>query len=249
VRLNRGIPSGTYLAELGNWKLYQTADGRYKVCAKDAVNGKANYAFAIDGQKIDSHAALDSAKLRNERPELYAVIEDHFRTAEVIPSASNEPTQQEDEGDPYGDLAITRKRRLSPDQEWKRGLLQMRRIEMEHLAARKATTWESAVRMMWAGIFKSKIPDTVAEKAIDWITQHQGEVSLGVLLQIEQDYYAGKYAPNSCATLEAQLDMLAGTNNEDETEANNNGSDESMRPGASRTAEPNDRSDAFSDFL
>lgn len=221
MRTNRGKPSGQYLAQLGNWNLYQTADGKYKVCAVDPVNGKANYSFAVDGQKIDTHAALDSKKLKDERPELYATIESYFKTAEVVPSsASSDQQEASDDGDPYGDLALSRRRKLTTQQNWKRGLLQMRRVDLEHLAVKKASIWESAIRMLYAGVFGAKIDDATAQQAFAWVTQHQGKVDLGVLLQIERDYYAGKYAPNSCATLESQLDLLAGRS-EQPTEAIN----------------------------
>lgn len=223
MRTNKGKPSGQYIGEVGHWKIYQVGDDRYKLCASEPVNGKANYGFAIDGGTFDTHAGLDIAKLRQERPELYESVEKFFKGSAVIPSAAP-AAQPTDDADPYGDLALSRRRTLTPEQNWKRGLLHMRRIEMEHMAAKKESVWESAVRMLWAGAFKTKIDDTTAQQALAWITQHQGGVNLSTLLQIEQDYYAGKYAPNSCATLEAQLDLLAG-NDEQSKEENDNGSE------------------------
>lgn len=229
ARANRGKPTGMWLAQLGAWNLYQTAEGRYKVSAIDPVNGKANYAFAVREGRIDTHAALDSTKLKMERPELRASIEEYFKTAEVIPSSaapSPAAVPQSDEADPYGDLAISRNRKLTPDQNWKRGLLQMRRIEFEHAAAKKPSIWESGIRMLWAGIYGTKIPDSEADRALGWVVQRQGGVDLGILLAAEQEFYAGKYAPQSCATLEAQLDMLAGSNefqNEEEAADGGNG--------------------------
>lgn len=251
MRTNRGKPSGTFQAQLGNWNLYQTADGRFKVSAIDPVNGKANYSFAVKDGKLDAHASPDASKLRTERPELCKSVEEFFRTAEVIPSA--EPTGQPvDEGDPYGDLALSRRRKLSPEQNWKRELLQMRRLDLKHRAAKKTSLWDSAVRMLWAALFGTKIDDDTAAKAVAWIEQHQGDVSLSTVLQIETEYFSGKYAPNSCATMESQLDMLAG-NIEFTTEANNeSGTDEGRAVRSSSAGESTDRisgTDPLSDFL
>lgn len=214
-RTNAGKQTGLFIVELGNWTLRQTADGRYKVAARDPVNGKANYAFGIREGKLDTHMGLDATKLKDERPELHKAVEGYFR------SLTEQPLPMEEEADPYGDLAISRRRKLTPEQNWKRGLLQMRRLEFEHAAAKKESIWESAVRMLWAGVFKTRIPDDKAAEALLWITQRQGGVDLKMLLQVEQDYYSGRYAPNSSRALEEKLGMLAGANefdNEEETE-------------------------------
>lgn len=214
TRTNHGKQTGLFVAELGNWMLRQTGADRYKLAANAPVNGKANYAFGVKETRIDTHAGLDVTKLRDERPDLYKAVEAYFKDA-------GKPASVEEESDPYGDLAISRKRKLIPEQNWRRGLLQMRRIEFEHVAAQKSSIWESGVRMLWAGIFKTRITDKEAEKALHWITQRRGYVDLNMLLQIEQEYYAGKYGPHSSTRLEERLEGLAGANdfdNEEETE-------------------------------
>jgi hypothetical protein len=221
TRSNKGIPAGLFLAEIGAWNLCQTAESRMKVYARDPVNGKANYAFAIKNGAIDTHAALDAAKLRDERPELYKSIEAYLKS-QVEAEAPITPA--EEEADPYGDLALSRRRRLTPEQNWRRGLLQLRRTHMEHVAAKKDSVWESSVRLMYAAVFKAKISDLDAQKAIHWITQCQGEVDLAKLLQIETEYYSGKYGPTSSSTLKAQLDMLSNNNDEFENVEATNGS-------------------------
>lgn len=218
MRTNKGKPQGMFLAELGAWSLYQTADGRYKVAANTPTNGKANYAFGVEGPQIDTHAGLDASKLRAERPELYKSIEKFLKSSdkEVIPSETD--TKAQDDADPYGDLAMSRRRLLTPEQQWRRALLSMRRIELEHTAANKETVWESGVRMAWAGIFKTRIEESDARAALAWITDHAEHVSLEAILQVEQEYYGGKLGPQSCQTLEAKLDLLAGKKEEQENE-------------------------------
>lgn len=228
-RTNKGIPAGLFLAEIGAWNLCQTAETRMKVYARDPVNGKANYAFGIKNGAIDNHAALDAGKLRDERPELYKSIETYLKSqVEIVVDAPM--TSAEEEADPYGDLALSRRRRLSPEQNWRRGLLQLRRTHIEHVAAKKGSIWESAVRLMYAAIFKARISDIDAQKAIHWITQRQGDVDLAKLLQIETEYYSGKYSPAASAMLEAQLDLLSNNNDEFENVEVINGSAVVERP-------------------
>lgn len=211
MKINKGKPSGQYLGAIGSWHIYQTQADRYKLCAVDGVTGKANYMFAILDGKVDTHVGLDASKLKADHPELLKEVNKFF--TQTPPAATESLAAPIDEADPFGDLALSRKRKLTPEQQWKRGLLQLRRIELEHAAAQKESVWDSAIRMMWAGIFKTRIEDVVARQALCYVQQH-GTVSLDDLLQVEQEYYAGKYAPASCSTLEARLDLLAGNNEE-----------------------------------
>jgi hypothetical protein len=206
ARMNKGKPSGTFIAQIGNWNLYQTADSRYKVAAIDPVNGKANYTFNVSNGKVATD--LDHSHLSEARPELLESINAYFK--------SLQPVVVSDESDPYGDLALQRKRKLTPEQNWRRGLLQLKRIELEHTAAKQESIMESAVRMLWIGVFKEKISDAEMEKALTWIRAHGSIVDLKSLLQVEQDFYAGKYAPHSCATLEAQFELIGGTDGSNE---------------------------------
>ena len=242
TRTNKGIKAGLFLAELGAWNLSQTGEGRYKLYARDPVNGKANYAFGIkaDGA-FDTHAGLDVAKLKDERPELFKTTADYFK-AEAAPIVQVE----EEEQDPYGDLALLRRRQLTPEQEWKRALLHMRRVALEAAAAKKDTIWEAGVRMSYAAIFKQKISDEDVVKAIHWITQRQAEVDLKSLLQILTEYYAGKFGPRKCVVLAEQLDLLANNMTEfnNEEEANNgvgNVQLDGKRPDQTPAAEGGDR--------
>lgn len=207
TRINTGKQTGLFVATIGSWNLRQTADGRYKVAAIDPVNGKANYSFGVKDGKIDTHIGLDCTKLAEEHPELFKSIEAYFKEA-MMPTQSIDT----DEADPYGDLALARRRKLTPEQNWKRGLLQMRRLEFEHAAVGASSIWESAVRMLWAGCFGTKIAEPDLDKARQWITQRKGSVDVKDLLRVEQDYYAGKFAPNSSTLLEQNLDTIAGAN-------------------------------------
>lgn len=204
--MNSGKQTGLLVAQFGNWNLRQTADIRYKVAAIDPVNGKANYAFGVKDGRLDTHAGLDCTKLAQEHPELLKNIEEYFKAQLVV---KEEPQSFED-ADPYGDLAISRRQKLTPEQNWRRGLLMMRRVEFEHAAVQGAGVWESAIRMLWAAQFGTKIQDSDMEKARIWITHRKGAVNLRDLLNAEKDYYGGKFAPHSSVNLEAQLDMLAG---------------------------------------
>jgi hypothetical protein len=228
TRTNKGKPNGIFMAELGAWNLCQTAENRFKVYARDPVNGKANYAFGVKSGALDSHAGLDITKLRDERPELYKSVETYFK-ATIDPAGDAPMTQVEEEMDPYGDLALSRRRRLTPEQNWKRGLLQMRRVEMEHAAAKKESVWESAVRMLYAANFKARISDVDASKAVHWIMQRQGGVDLKSLLEIETNFYSGKYGPMSSTMLEQQLDLLATNSLEFDNEEMTNGSTDGKR--------------------
>lgn len=206
TRMNSGKQTGLLVAQFGNWNLRQTADIRYKVAAIDPVNGKANYAFGVKDGRIDTHAGLDCTKLAQEHPELLKNIEEYFKAQLVI---KEEPQSFED-ADPYGDLAISRRQKLTPEQNWRRGLLLMRRMEFEHAAVHGAGIWESGIRMLWAAQFGTKILESDMEKARTWITHRKGAVNLKDLLNAEKDYYGGKFAPHSSVNLEAQLAMLAG---------------------------------------
>lgn len=209
MRLNKGITSGKYLGRANDeWAIYQTQKDRYKVCSLQPIAGKANYSFEINkGRRIDTHAKLDAHLLKNERAELYDAIERFF--AQWIPE--QETFDETTDADPYGDLALGRKQALNTDQNWKRGLLNMRRIELEHAALKHdVRTWETGVRMLHAGVYKTKISDADLKKAVAYIERRAGPINLDALLGVEQDLYAGKYRPNSCATLEVQLDLLAG---------------------------------------
>lgn len=233
--MNAGKQTGLFLAELGSWNLRQTAGGRYKVASISPTNGKANYAFGIKDGHIDFAAAMDAYKLRDERPELMRSIEAHFKGDEIIAEAK-------EEADPYGDQALNQRRKLSPEQNWRRGLLNMRRIEMEHAATKRESVWESGVRMLWAGVFKTKITGEDLGKTLTWITQRQGGVDLAELLRVERDYYDGKYVPQPSSTLEAQLDLLGGNLGFDNEEVENgNRRDErevSSESGAVRIDDP-----------
>lgn len=206
TRTNSGKQTGLLIAKIGSWNLRQTDENRYKVAAIEAINGKANYSFGVKDGHIDTHVGLDCTKLAEERPELYKSIEEYLKSTVV----SEEVTVEIEETDPYGDLAISRHRKLTPEQNWKRGLLNMRRIEFEHAAVKSASIWDSAIRMLWAGIFETKISDEDLQKAKQWVVQRNGSVDLKGLLQLEQDFYAGKFAPNSCVNLEAGLNSIVG---------------------------------------
>lgn len=217
TRTNSGKQTGLLIAQLGNWNLRQTSDTRYKVAAIDAVNGKANYAFGVKDGRLDTHAGLDCTKLGQDHPELLKTIEEYFK-AQSTPAE----IKPEEDADPYGDLAISRRQKLSPEQNWRRGLLQMRRLEFEHAAVQAKGTWEAAIRMLWKGVFDAVIPQEALEKAQIWVTHRKGAVDLSALLNAEKAYYSGKFAPHSSINLEAQLDMLAGAmefeNVEEETD-------------------------------
>lgn len=240
TRLNAGKQNGTFLAQLGAWNLLQTADGRYKVASIALINGKANYAFGVraDG-RLDTHLGLDCAKLSQDRPDLFKACEAYFKEKLEADKPKDEET------DPYGDLAMSRRRKLTPEQNWCRGLLQMRRIEFEHAAAKRDSVWESGVRMLWAGVFGTKIADNDLQTALHWITQRQGEVDLPALLQLEQDYYAGKFQERPCERLAEALDRQPGSSdyeNVEETNAGSNGQ-EAQSLGADNT-----EADPFSAF-
>jgi hypothetical protein len=226
TRTNSGKQTGLFLAQLGEWNLRQTSDGRYKVAAISTVTGKANYVFGVKENRIDTHAGMDCSKLYQDRIELYKAVEEYFK-AQAAPKTID---ATEDE-DPYGDIALSRNHKLSPEQNWRRGLLQMRRIEFERAAVQSDGTWPSAVRMLWAAMFGTKITDADLDKALVWITHRKGGVDLKELLRVEREYYAGKFAPHSSVNLEAQLDLLAGANEfENLEEDKDNGTFRGGRP-------------------
>lgn len=204
IRQNRGKPAGQYIGQVeGGWTLYCTGEGRYKICSIEPISGKANYTFIVSDLLIDMHGGLDAGKLRSERPEIFEATELFLRSGSAAAAT--------DESDKYGDLALSRRRKLTPFQLWHRGLLQMRRIELEHTAAHKNSMWESGIRMLWAGIFKTRITEDEVKRQVKYITSHDKKVNLDLLLAAEQQFYSQKYAPNSCATLAAQLDTIGGT--------------------------------------
>lgn len=213
-RTTAGHQTGVLLGTLGTWNIRQTGDDRYKVASIEPVNGKANYAFAVaKSGLLDGHIGLDAGLLRKERPALAKAVEAFFVQRVVLanepePSMSSAP-ENLDEADPYGDLAISRKQRTTPAQEWKRGLLYMRRVEFEHAAVKRKGIWEAGVRMLWAGVFKTKISDEDAAAAIEWITKHPATIDLQELLVIEREYYSHKHRPHNSEWLSSQLDGLS----------------------------------------
>ena len=219
MRQNKGIPSGEYAGAVGDWNLYKIADARYKICAATPVSGKANYTFAVSNSSIDASKAMDAAKLRAERPDLYEQIESFFQGDSTISlDAKSDPS------DLFGDHALGRKRKLTPEQQWKRGLLNMRLLDLQYAAVRvlepasTTPTWATGVRFLFNGCFKAKISLDAMNAAIAYVTDRTGNINLEALARVGQDYYAGKYAPDHCSQLEIQLDILAGTGFKDKNE-------------------------------
>lgn len=216
IRHNKGKPTGTHVADIDGWALYCTEQNRYKLCSKEPTNGKANYGFGANDEGIDSSAGLDCAKLRVERPTL-------FRRVNTFLKKNTEPIEvpptQDGEADPYGDLAINRRKKLAPQQVWRREILTWRRVELFRTALKKFSTWEAVIRGTYPAIFQEKISDELVHEVLDHITNHAADISLETLLHVLTEYHAGKYAPTSCATLEAQFDMLAGTQEETDGES------------------------------
>lgn len=204
-KLNSGRPEGLKIATIGDWDLYKTQNG-FKVCASAPIEGKANFSFGGKENKIDRAAAMDAKKLRSDRPVLYQEIEQYFLEHNTCPKTEST--------DPYGDVAISQKQLLQPEQQWKRELLRMRRIELEYAAVKGQGMWEAGIRMAHAGIFKEKIGEGELQKALAYITKRTGPISLEALLEVERDYYDERYRPHSCETLDAQLNMLAGDGGE-----------------------------------
>ncbi len=204
ARVNKGKPTGQYIGQVeGGWTLYNIGDSRYKICAVEPLTGKANYTFVVTDKKIDKHGGLDAMKLKKERADVYDAVNAFLDGTDTTNFAT-------DEADRFGDLALSRRRKLTNWQIFHRGILSMRRIELEHAAAQKKSVWDSAVRLLWAGIFKTKITDNEAARQVTYITKRAGAVNLELLLTAEQQFYTNKYAPHSCATLAAQLDTIAG---------------------------------------
>lgn len=211
-RLHKGIPAGTFLGEvLAGWNLYKLSESKFKLCVSEPVaSGKANYTFGMTSGKIDSHLGLDGSKLRTERADLAEAAEKFILERVAAPEAKN------DQADPFGDHAISRKHKLRPEQQWKRELLAYRRKELEWAAIGALVpgtivpNWTPGVRMLFTGCFKEKITADQLVKALAYITGRDGAINLEALLKVEQDYYEGKYAPDPCSQLELQLDIIAG---------------------------------------
>lgn len=188
---------------MSGWNISKVGDGRYKVYAGVPVPGTANYGFAVSNGTIDAHHALDVSKLRRERPELFAAVEAFF--------AGAPPEHQEVEVvDKYGDGDASRRKPYTASQEWQRGLLKFRRLELEMASRGEKGEWETAVRYLWSGTHKTMIEESTLHEALSYIVQHAQDVSVDGLLQVERAYYSGKYRPHSCETLAAQLELLAG---------------------------------------
>lgn len=204
MRKNKGTHEGKYLGTvLENWSIYETAKG-YRAASIAPIVGKANYSFAIAAGKIDKMTNMDAYKLQADRPELYAAIEVFFTGAPVHPSAEDE----------FGDLALSQGKsydQLTPVQQWKRALLDMRKYELYWAAKNDQGVWDAGIRMTYSGIFKFKIDDATYATAMQYITKRDGSVDVEALLSVVRNYHDGKYRPSSCATLEAQFDLIAGT--------------------------------------
>lgn len=231
TRLNKGKPEGTFLAQLGTWALYETAEGFCKVAAITPVNGKANFSFGVRDGRIDTHKGRDCTLLKQTYPELYKSVETYLKDT----SAPIEPISMQAEIDPYGDLALGKKRRLTPEQHWKRGLLNMRRLDFEHAAVHRDSMWESAVRMLWAGVFGTKITEEDCQASLRWITDRQGAVDVKDLLRLEQAYYNPGSETRPSEKLEAGLNEL--TRNDFENMEEENGSNGTGSLGAARVHE------------
>src|ERR1019366_749776 len=100
---------GLKLTTFGDWDLYRTQNA-YKVCATSPIESKANYSFGGKDNHIDRGAAMDAKALYRDRPVLYKEIEQYFVDHNICPKAATT--------DPYGDIAISQKQLLQPDQQW-----------------------------------------------------------------------------------------------------------------------------------
>lgn len=202
-RRNKGKTDGKYLGAVldESWSIYETATG-YRASSVALIRGKANYSFAIKDRQIDRHINKDASTMQEERPELYEAIEKFF-------GRPDGPITMVDEGDEYGDIAWTQRKTFTPSQQWKRMQLRMRMFELENAAKNEPSTWDMGIRMTFSGIFKFKISDDEYQRAHDYITNH-GKVDLQALLIVLRDFFDGKYAPHSCATLDKQFDLIAG---------------------------------------
>lgn len=186
------------------WSLWQIED-RFKLVGTTPIEGKANLWFGVKDGSIDLSAGMDAGIVKQQRPELYTLVNEFL-------GGSSAPASLAEDDDKYGDFARTRNKPLTQNQEYNRGVLNMRRAELEW-AAKPGTPprdWDIGARMLWAGVYKSKISDTELARVMAFILRRGKTVSLEALLQVERDFYSKKYAPKSFATLEAQLDLVAG---------------------------------------
>jgi hypothetical protein len=222
-RQGKAIEGSTDLGEVyPGWQLCRLEE-RWKVYALDTTAGGANYGFRVKDRAIDTHANVDAKKMQRERPALYASIEKFLRTY----ISKNDPLP--DIGDVYGDIALSRKQKLTPDQQWRRGLLLLRLRDLELLAKlERHGVWEACIDMLHQGVYKTNITARARTTALSFVTSSNApRVNLEALTQVEQDYYSGAYHPQACAELQGQLDMLtesaesAGTSVDDEGEALN----------------------------
>ena len=152
LRRNAGKPNGlpllfdniTYINPESNtpeeWAIYDKGDSDnvikdglvshiWKLCAKEIVYGTANYQITISGDEISSY--LDQVKLKAERPELYNIVnkiaKEHF-----VPMEATANVGDQDINDKYGQLAIIKPPyRLTPLQTFWRGVIEMRRRQIE----------------------------------------------------------------------------------------------------------------------
>ncbi len=207
AKLSYGRPDGERIVIIGDWDLRKTEMG-FKVCAVNPVDGKANYSFGGKDNRIDKSAGKDAKKLRDDHPILCQDIDKYFQEHNVCPG------KPDDNSDPFGDIAMSQRLPLQPDQQWRRGLLQMRRQELEHVALGTKSIWEAGIRMLHAGVFKEKISDSELQKSMAYVQKRSGAVSAEALLEVIREYYAGKYKPHACETLDAQMNMLAGDGGE-----------------------------------
>ncbi len=198
---------------LDNWRVYQVANG-YRVSAVEPTPGRANYTFGVVNGHIDKHANKDAPKIKADRPELYAAIEAFFGGTTAAAAAGP------DNGDPYGDYALTQHNPRTPEQSWRRSLLNMRVTEALYIAQKRTEPrdWEPGVRGFYSGIFGRPIDAQTLRDALEYI-RCKGDVDLGALLEAKRAYYANQTA-NRSEVLESQLDLLSeGDDPEDDGES------------------------------
>lgn len=204
MRKNRGTLNGKFIGDVfEGWAVFQTDKG-YRVSSKGPVAGKANYSFAItDKRTIDRGRNLDASTLLAERPELYAAIEQYF-------SGPAGPIVHPTANDEYGDLAESQRRPLTPDQQWKQALLQMRKNSLIARAMKQVSVFEAGIRMHYAGIYRFKIDDTTLKLAMNYVNGGAQDINLEALLTAIRAYHQGQYKPAPLATLDQQFDLIAG---------------------------------------
>lgn len=185
------------------WRLCRLEE-KWKVYSLDVVAGSANYGFRVKNREIDKNANIDARALKLERPAVYTSIERFLRT--YVSKHDPDP----DIGDVYGDIAISRKQKLTPDQLWRRGLLLLRLRDLEILAKlERHGIWEPCIEYLHQGVYKSNITAKAKAAALSFVTSDNApRISQEALTQVEQDYYSGAYNPQACAELQGQLDML-----------------------------------------